>query len=550
VRWDLLRGSHLTLAFNGLIVRVVKINEIGELTMQNSVRKMFPLAIASLLALCGAAIAGDNAAVVVSIDGATEVSDVGAGATIEVALSGSGMVGVKQFDVTLQVSPADAFDLSATAFAQNAAAFTISPGVEFPADGQVKSGAASFSAAVDGDASLGTFTLTTAAGFTAGTEATISVVRVSIGPTSTDRDVFESDALGLSVTVNPPAPPVTEPELPATSLTDVSLDYSEIGSGDVDDGSAGEIVFSVNFTDGTGAAGVGQTITWDISNNGSESVFLLGGDGAVAIDAGSSLTVESSTDDNGNASATFDAEGDRAVGTTSLSVTASTSSTNSDGVARDISAGFSATWDVPVAAELASFASQVTVDDDVLLQWGVASQSNNLGWELYRSTDSRVFTKVSELILGEGMSDEFKSYDFVDSELPKVDVLYYYLNQIDLDGTTSRSQVIEVLLSSTAVAQQALPMANALRQNFPNPFNPETMINFDLSGDQVVSLTIYDMTGQVVRTLVDGQPMAAGAYRQLWDGRNSNGAKVASGVYFYQLRAGDFIAKKKMTLLQ
>lgn len=518
--------------------------------MQNSVRKMFPLAIAFLLALCGAAIAGDNAGVAVSIDGATEVSDVGAGATIEVALSGAGMVGVKQFDVTLEVSPADAFDLSATTFAQNAAAFTISPGVEFPASGQVKSGAASFGAAVDGDASLGTFTLTTAAGFTAGTEATIRVVRVSIGPTSTDRDVFESDALGLSVTVNPPAPPVIEPKLPATSLTDVSLDYSEVGAGDVDDGSAGEIVFSVNFTDGTGAVGEGQTITWDISNNGSESVFLLGGDGAVEIGAGSSLTVESSTDASGNASAKFDAEGDRTVGTTSLSVTASTSSTNSDGVARDVSVGFSATWDVPVAAELASFASQITVDDDVLLQWGVASQSNNLGWEVYRSTDNRVFTKVSELVLGEGMSDEFKSYDFIDSELPQVDVLYYYLNQIDLDGTTSRSQVIEVLLSSTAVAQQALPMANALRQNFPNPFNPETMINFDLNGDQVVSLTIYDMTGQVVRNLVDAQPMAAGAYRQLWDGRNNNGAKVASGVYFYQLRAGDFIAKKKMTLLQ
>ena len=100
--------------------------------MQNSVRKMFPLAIAFLLALCGAAIAGDNAGVAVSIDGATEVSGIGAGATIEVALSGAGMVGVKQFDVTLEVSPADAFDLSATTFAQNAAAFTISPGVGFP----------------------------------------------------------------------------------------------------------------------------------------------------------------------------------------------------------------------------------------------------------------------------------------------------------------------------------------------------------------------------------------------------------------------------------
>jgi len=82
--------------------------------MQNSVRKMFPLAIAMLLALCGAAIAGDNADVVVSLDSATEVSGVGAGGTIEVALSASGMVGVKQIAVTISISPADAFEDAAT----------------------------------------------------------------------------------------------------------------------------------------------------------------------------------------------------------------------------------------------------------------------------------------------------------------------------------------------------------------------------------------------------------------------------------------------------
>ena len=81
--------------------------------MQNSVRKIYPLAIAMLLALSGAATAGDNANVVVSLDGDAVISGVGAGATIEVALSASGLVGVKQFDVTLTVSPADAFDLSA-----------------------------------------------------------------------------------------------------------------------------------------------------------------------------------------------------------------------------------------------------------------------------------------------------------------------------------------------------------------------------------------------------------------------------------------------------
>jgi len=259
---------------------MVRVNtkEIGEATMQNSVRKIFPLAIAMLLALCGAAIAGDNANVVVSLDGATEVAGVGAGATIEVGLSGSGLVGVKQFNVTLTVSPADAFvlDVANATFAQNAAAFTISPGVEFPAEGQVKSGAASFGAAVDGDAALGTFTLTTSDSFTADTEAMITVSELSIGPTSTDRDVFDAGTLGVSVTINPPAPPVTEPALSANSLTDVSLDYSSVGSGDVDDGSDGEIVFSVNFTDDTNSDGEGQAITWDITNNGSESVFLLG----------------------------------------------------------------------------------------------------------------------------------------------------------------------------------------------------------------------------------------------------------------------------------
>ena len=190
------------------------------------------------------------------------------------------------------------------------------------------------------------------------------------------------------------------------------------------------------------------------------------------------------------------------------------------------------------------------VDDDVLLQWSVASQSSNLGWEVYRSTDNRIFTKVSDLIAGDGTSDEFSSYSYVDGNLPLADVLYYYLNQIDLDGTTTRSHVMEVLLSPTAVSQQALPMVNELRQNYPNPFNPETTISYDLSTESIVTLTIYDLSGQVIRTLVNDQAMSAGHYNTIWDGRDESGVKVASGVYFYQLRAGEFIAKNKMTLLQ
>ena len=83
--------------------------------MQNSVRKMFPLAIALLLGLCGAASAGDNANVVISLDGAHAAAD--AGEQVQVALSAAGMVGVKQVEITLTLYPADAFDLSMATFA-------------------------------------------------------------------------------------------------------------------------------------------------------------------------------------------------------------------------------------------------------------------------------------------------------------------------------------------------------------------------------------------------------------------------------------------------
>jgi len=523
--------------------------EIGETTMRNSVRKALPLAIAFLFALCGAAFAGDNADVVISLDTPAEISDVGPGETVQVTLSAVGMVGVKQFDITLEVSPADAFDLSATIF--DPSAFlpgSISPGAEFPAEGQVKSGAANFTSAKDGDGPLGTFTLTTSDAI--GDSVVITVMRVSLGPTSTARDEFGADALGLSIIVNPPAPPVIEPTLTATSDEDVSLDYSAVGEGDDLDGSDGEVAFSVNFTDNTGAAAGGQAISWAITNNGSETVFLLSEGEATEIAAGADLSVESATDAEGDASATFDAEGDKLAGTTSISVVASTSAPNSEDVARELSVEFSATWDVPVAAELASFTAELTPADEVLLQWSVASQSNNLGWEVFRSTDNAAFEKVGDLIFGDGTSDEFRTYSFTDSEFPQADILYYYLNQVDLDGTSARSHVIEVALAPTAVVQQTLPTANVLRQNYPNPFNPETTISFELSKEAIVTLTIYDMAGQVVRTLIDDQTMTAGHYKGVWDGRNDRGAKVGSGVYFYQLNAGDFTSMKKMILLQ
>lgn len=88
-----------------------------------------------------------------------------------------------------------------------------------------------------------------------------------------------------------------------------------------------------------------------------------------------------------------------------------------------------------------------------------------------------------------------------------------------------------------------------LEQNYPNPFNPQTVINYNLSKPSQVMLKIYDINGIEIRTLVDTE-QEVGIYQQTWDGKDGEGQPVASGTYFYQLRAGDFLQTKKMILIK
>jgi len=99
----------------------------------------------------------------------------------------------------------------------------------------------------------------------------------------------------------------------------------------------------------------------------------------------------------------------------------------------------------------------------------------------------------------------------------------------------------------TTVVNRAIPTAYALNANYPNPFNPTTNISFALPLDSKVSLKIYNIAGQLVRTLVN-ETMVAGTHTVTWDGINSNGEKVASGIYFYKLNAGDYSKTMKMVM--
>lgn len=99
-------------------------------------------------------------------------------------------------------------------------------------------------------------------------------------------------------------------------------------------------------------------------------------------------------------------------------------------------------------------------------------------------------------------------------------------------------------------SDQSLPVQSfKLLSNYPNPFNPETMIRFQLPANSEVRLAVYSLTGRLVRTLVKGQ-RASGMHSVVWDATDDVGEPVSSGIYFYRLRAGDFVDTKRMLLLR
>ena len=112
--------------------------------------------------------------------------------------------------------------------------------------------------------------------------------------------------------------------------------------------------------------------------------------------------------------------------------------------------------------------------------------------------------------------------------------------------------VIRSLRSSTQAVEQptgAVPVSYALLPSQPNPFNPSTEIRYLLPKGEKVKLTVFDVTGRELKTLVD-EDMPAGSHSARWDGTDSDGRGQASGVYFYRLEAGKYTQTHRMTLLK
>jgi WD40 repeat protein len=190
-----------------------------------------------------------------------------------------------------------------------------------------------------------------------------------------------------------------------------------------------------------------------------------------------------------------------------------------------------------IPVELTSFTATVN-ENNVTLLWQTATETNNSGFEIHRSTEivHQNWKKVG-FVKGYGTTTELREYSYVDDIITiTATSLAYRLKQIDYNGSYEYSKEILV--------ETFIPVEFVLEQNYPNPFNPTTTINYQIPELIFVNLKIYDVLGNEVETLVNGEKQI-GSYELEFNAKHS-----PSGVYFYRLEAGSFVETKKMVLLR
>jgi len=181
--------------------------------------------------------------------------------------------------------------------------------------------------------------------------------------------------------------------------------------------------------------------------------------------------------------------------------------------------------------ELTSFTARAA-GNVVTLNWETATEVDNNGFDVERNSTG-TWQKIG-FVEGHGTANSPKYYTFTDKSVTG-NKIQYRLRQVDNDGTFEYSNVVEVELAPTTFT---------LDQNYPNPFNPTTMIRFSLPTASVVTLNVYNTLGEKVVTLLNGA-MESGYHQVSFDAAN-----LPSGLYLYEIKAGEFSSIKKMVLLK
>ncbi len=191
-------------------------------------------------------------------------------------------------------------------------------------------------------------------------------------------------------------------------------------------------------------------------------------------------------------------------------------------------------WNGLLPVELSNFSSYVN-GRDVTLYWTSEKEINNAGFEVERTSSENQWTKIG-FVYGNGTVSNENYYSFTDRSL-STGTYFYRIKQLDINGNFEYFHLRNEI-------KIGIPMEYELTQNYPNPFNPVTVINYQIPKKGNVSLTLYDISGREVRSLLN-EIKEAGYYSVSF-----NGSDLSSGIYFYSLNVNGFKDTKRMMLLK
>lgn len=189
-----------------------------------------------------------------------------------------------------------------------------------------------------------------------------------------------------------------------------------------------------------------------------------------------------------------------------------------------------------------------SVPQGLSLQW--VSGNIELYWDSPLDNDFHYF------VLERSSVESFESFEpyhtienyYLDQNVYDNQIYYYRLRSVDYNG--NMSDYTELLSSNMMSADNSyLPNTFSLHQNYPNPFNPKTQIRYDIKNDVNVRIDIYDLNGNMIKTLIN-ENQSVGYKSIYWDATNDYGQKVSTGVYIYTIQADNYFRSRKMLFLK
>lgn len=199
--------------------------------------------------------------------------------------------------------------------------------------------------------------------------------------------------------------------------------------------------------------------------------------------------------------------------------------------------------------ELSSFTAQPHQGNSVMIQWRTQSETNVLGFSIYRGLDEDLAAALRlDISIPATNTSQAKTYVYYDREV-QTGHYYYWLESIDFDGDSQLFGPVNIHLDGNDPGSPDVAPIPGFKDIYPNPFNPEATIRYGVDKAGSVDIKIYNYRGQLVRNLVDTQK-SKGWHQAIWDGNNDQGIKVTSGVYFARMNMNGKQYMRKMVMMK